>query len=186
MKRLLTLIITFTCMLCDQLSYAQTVSIVYSFGGNDLFSSTSFVGGPSYSGKGFYGSGVHASMEVYKNLSIVTGFSYEGNRFAVTPAPTGAPTILRYENINVFSVPLYIKYHFLKFLYVSGGPVFSINSGDQDLNGIGAAANFGAEYLFKNGLVLSFGPSMRIHGLVPWKHYRLINSGVNLGIGYRF
>jgi len=124
-------------------------------------------------------------MEVHKNLDIVTGFSYVRNRFERTEAPIGVHQSTYNENINISSIPILVKYHFLKFLYVGGGPVFGINSGDRDINGIGAYTNFGVEYVFKNSLVLSFGPFVRYHGLIPWKDYRLINSGVNFGIGYR-
>lgn len=162
-----------------------TVSIVYSFGGTDLYNTKNTVGAPSYSGRGFYGFGALASMEVEKNLDIVTGISYIGNRFRMTPAPIGTYPASTNVNVNIFSVPLILRYHFLKFLYVGAGPVFNINSGDRDLNGIGLSGLFGAEYAFDNGLVVTFGPNIRFYGLLPWKNYRLINSGVNIGIGYR-
>jgi len=87
--------------------------------------------------------------------------------------------------ITVFSIPLYAKYHFLKFLYVSGGPVFNLNSGDRDLNGIGVGGSFGAEYKFANGISITFGPFMRAQGLLPEKNYKLLNSGINFGVGYK-
>ncbi len=166
-------------------SAKATVSFVYSFGGTDLYNTRGIVGSPSYSGRGFYGFGAMGSVELERNLDIVTGLSYVGNRFRMTPAPTGTYPASENVNINIFSLPVMVRYHFLKFLYVGGGPVFSINSGDRDLNGIGLSGIFGAEFSFDNGLVVTFGPNIRLHGLLPWKNYRLINSGVNIGIGYR-
>lgn len=163
-----------------------TVGIIYSFGDNSLNSSMNFVGGPGYYGKGFYGLEARVSMEILNNLDIVTGVTLTGNKFEVTPPYTGTPVLTSSMNLNVFSIPLFAKYHFLKFLYVSGGPLFNLNSGERDLNGIGAGVDFGGEYSFNNGMVLSFGPYMRIFGILPWKNYKLINSGVNFGIGYRF
>ncbi|MEN6619731.1 MAG: hypothetical protein ABFC28_09640 [Rikenellaceae bacterium] len=201
MKQIAAFIISLVCLSYAHSLYAQTsqqgsyknifkgkttVGILYSFGDNSLNSSQNIVGGPGYYGKGFYGVVTRVSVQVINNLDIVTGLSIIGNKFEVTPAPIGTPVLTRSLNINVFSIPLFAKYHFLKFLYVSGGPVFNLNGGERDLNGIGAGADFGGEYLFNNGMVLSFGPFMRIIGIVPWKTYKLTNTGVNFGISYRF
>lgn len=198
MKHLFSFIVFLVLLAGFFTSYAQTskqsktfagkitVSGGFSFGGNDLFSSTDLVGGPSYQGKGFSGFEAGISLSVLKNLDVLTGFSIIGNNFGKTDAPSGSPAVTSNMNISVFSIPLYAKYHFLKFLFVSGGPVFNINSGDRDLNGIGAGGSFGTEYQFSNGLTLSFGPFIRINGLLPDKNYKLINSGVNIGAGFRF
>lgn len=201
MKSLFSTLVTFILLSCVSFSYAQTysdsplskpitgrttLSVLFSFGGNDLYSSPDVVGGPSYYGKGFTGIEGNVSMLVIKNLAVVTGFTFAINKFEKTDAPSGSPVVTTRQNIVVLSIPLYVKYHFLKFLYVSAGPVFNMNSGDRDLNGVGVGGTFGAEYAFNNGLLLSFGPFIRFHGLLPEKNYKLINSGVNFGIGYRF
>ncbi|OFY38767.1 MAG: hypothetical protein A2X18_08820 [Bacteroidetes bacterium GWF2_40_14] len=200
MKHIRIFVLSFLCITYASQVFAQntqqainkifkgktTVGIIYSFGDNSLNSSMNFVGGPGYYGKGFYGLGARVSMEIMNNLDIVTGVTLTGNKFEVTPPYTGTPVLTRSMNLNVFSIPLFAKFHFLKFLYVSGGPVFNLNGGERDLNGIGAGADFGGEYSFNNGIVLSFGPFIRVIGVLPWKNYKLINSGVNFGIGYRF
>ena len=201
MKTRLVLLVTLAILSCNNLLYSQspvsaelsnifhgktTLSFVYSFGGNDLYSADDIVGGPSYYGKGFFSIGAIASFEVMKNLDIVSGITYIRNRFEKTGAPIGVPQTPTNESIGVVNIPIFAKYHFLKFLYVGGGPVVCFNNGDRDLNGIGAEAHFGAEYNFKSGIVISFGPYMRIQGLLPSKEYRLFNSGVKFGLGYRF
>jgi hypothetical protein len=167
------------------LSSAKSKAIFsLSFGGDDLYSSEDIEGGPSYSGRGFYSFEAQITFKISKRFDIVPGLSFTGNNFNVAPA--FRPTLLTKQTINVFSMPVYIRYHFLKYFYISGGPTFNINGGDRDLNGIGAGFNFGGEYSLKNSIIINFGPFIRYQGLVPWKNYKLSNRGVTLGIGYQF
>lgn len=166
------------------LPYGKSVTVKVSFGGNDLYSSEDIEGGPSYTGIGFYSIEADIAFKITDNLDIVPGISFIGNSFDVSPAYR--PTLSEKQSLNVFSIPVYARYHFFKYLFVSGGPTFNVNGGDRDLNGIGAGLHFGGEFKLNNGLLVTFGPFIRYQGILPWKSYKLANRGVTFGIGYRF
>jgi len=166
------------------LSSRKSVGLTVSFGGDDLFSSEDIEGGPSYSGRGLYSMEAHIAFKLTDHIDLVPGVSFTCNSFDVAPAYR--PTLSKRQNINVLSIPVYARYHFFKYLYISGGPTFNINGGDRDLNGIGAGINFGGEFNMSNGMLITFGPFIRYQGLLPWKNYKLSNRGIALGIGYRF
>lgn len=166
------------------LPYGKSVTFKISYGGNDLYSSEDIEGGPSYTGRGFYSIEAEMAFRITDNLDIVPGISFIGNSFDVSPAYR--PTLSDRQSLNVFSIPVYVRYHFFKYLFVSGGPTFNANGGDRDLNGIGAGLHLGGEFKLSNGLLVTFGPFIRYQGILPWKSYKLANRGVTFGVGYRF
>lgn len=168
----------------ELLPYGKSVTFKISYGGNDLYSSEDIEGGPSYTGRGFYSIEAEMAFRITDNLDIVPGISFIGNSFDVSPAYR--PTLSDRQSLNVFSIPVYVRYHFFKYLFVSGGPTFNANGGDRDLNGIGAGLHLGGEFKLSNGLLVTFGPFIRYQGILPWKSYKLANRGVTFGVGYRF
>ena len=98
---------------------------------------------------------------------------------------TGGVVTSSTGSIKVFSLSVYARLHFLKYLYLGAGPILSINTGDRDINGIGAGAVFGGEYTFSNRMVISFGPYAAIRGLLPGKTYKLLNTVVTFSLGYK-
>ncbi|MFA5329843.1 MAG: hypothetical protein WC384_18750 [Prolixibacteraceae bacterium] len=54
----------------------------------------------------------------------------------------------------------------------------------------GKMAGIGLKYDFKSGLTISANPCARLHSLIAFSndgiHYRLLESGIKFGIGYKF
>ncbi|MCK9304738.1 MAG: hypothetical protein PHP30_03470 [Bacteroidales bacterium] len=167
------------------LKWKGSAGISYSFGSAELYADKDLIGGPTYSGRGSNRFSLWMVAGMSKKTDFQISASYTGNRFQITPAYTGGTVTSTSGNISVFSLSAFARYHFLKYLYLGAGPVLSMNTGDRDLNGIGAGAIFGGEYTFSNKIVISFGPYAYLHGLLPNKTYKLLNAGVNFSIGYK-
>lgn len=167
------------------LSGKSSAGISYSFGSAELYADRDLIGGPSYSGRGSNRLSLWLNSDISRNTDIHISASYTGNRFQITPAYTGGVVTSSTGSIKVFSLSVYARLHFLKYLYLGAGPILSINTGDRDINGIGAGAVFGGEYTFSNRMVISFGPYAAIRGLLPGKTYKLLNTGVTFSLGYK-
>jgi len=199
MKRIIVITVMIFLTFCTDRIYAQheelsskiehfisgskSAAFAFSFGGNSLYSSEDIEGGPTYSGREFYSLEAQIIFKLSDRIDIVPGISFIRNLFYYSPA--FKPTLSEKASINVFSIPLYARYHFLKFLFLGGGLTINVNGGDRDLNGIGAGIQFGGEFNLNNGMFLTFSPFIRTQGLLPWKNYKLTNTGVTLSIGYK-
>ncbi len=167
------------------LSEKSSAGISYSVGSADLFANSGIIGGPTYIGRGFNRIGLWLIRDLGRKTDIHFTASYTDNRFNINAPYTGTPVVSRPGSVKHYAVSVFARYHFFKYLYAGAGPVFGISSGERDISGIGAGGNFGAEYAFSNGIVISFGPYGAIHGLLPAKTYKLINAGVSFSIGYK-
>ncbi|MDR1156288.1 MAG: hypothetical protein LBL04_16415 [Bacteroidales bacterium] len=102
------------------------------------------------------------------------------------------------DDMYIFSLPLHLKYHFLKYLFVEGGLNLNYNKGKGGYKfGAGLSANIGAEYVLRSGITFSASPFGQCNLLIaPIEHdtgiykpsgmNKLFQWGVKLGIGYRF
>ena len=83
------------------------------------------------------------------------------------------------------SIPIQLKYHFTKTVYLNFGPSLDISNGFSETGfGLGLRAGVGFEHEFKNGILLSLNPYLKAD-FGSWDvNYFLI--AVNLGVGYRF
>jgi hypothetical protein len=136
--------------------------------------------------------GFRYSREVYKNLSIETGFNYSYADIKASSMyfPDGANT-WDYKS-EILSIPITINYTLLKFLFVNGGPLIdyqNVGSGFDSQSGIGYSIGFGVKYKFKN-IILSINPNFKKHAVIPFEknscQQRLTEKGIQFGIGYYF
>jgi hypothetical protein len=107
----------------------------------------------------------------------------------------GSYTSIYRDKLFIFSLPLHIKYHFLKYLFVEGGVDLNYHPSKGYKYGAGLSAGIGAEYVFHSGITLSaspFGQWSLLVGDEQNKTYSILESdalslfGIKLGIGYRF
>lgn len=194
MKKSLLLLLT----LIGLQSFSQNKSelgISFRSGQSDLMSFAKTVGGPGYSGDGFYSFGITYLRALKSGLSFESGFEYSQNKITITSnIPPQYPRITRHEKIGLLSLPIACRFVFLKYAFVNGGLLLDIDtnlSGSADSQtGIGAMLGAGLKYDFKSGITVSANPCLRIHSILAFSgngnHQRLIDSGVKLGIGYRF
>ena len=83
------------------------------------------------------------------------------------------------------TIPIQFKYSFGKVAYLNYG--LFLNTYDN-FRGylIGYGLGIGFEHKFSNGIVLSLNPYVRYNGLPIPDYMGFLQSGVNLGAGYKF
>lgn len=119
---------------------------------------------------------------VKKWMDFETGIEYGHHRY------TKDFFLLNKEeayNFSILNVPITARINFLKYFFVNGGAVLSvdINSG-YGLGGLGAIVGGGGKYDFKNGMSVFVNPYAKIHGLIPWNSGALLESGFRFGFYY--
>ena len=171
------------------------------------------IGGPGYKEKYYYRLGFDYSRKLSKHWDFCTGFEYTYSLLTVHPADcSGDQGIVSpqpyNDDLKIGTIPFQMKYHFAKFFYVNGGlllNVFSKHTREQSTYErnrhmlLGCGLGVGVEHEFSNGITLSLNPFFRWNGLENAEKlqslskslfmYRgavYVQTGVSLGIGYRF
>ncbi len=149
-------------------------------------------GGSNYNMESYKEYGFKYLYRLSENTRIETGFNYAQGKIKITPEYMGVPVQSRFEKLKLYSIPIYINYTFWKYLYLNGGAIIDIQSSSNDIDsqsGIGLSAGFGIKYKLKNFIVF-VNPNIKIHSfqsiLQGDNKYRLIESGVQIGLGYQF
>ena len=194
MKKTLFLLICFGSMQCFA-QHKSEIGIWGGFGQNDIMSFAKTVGGPGYSGDGYYAFGITYIHPIYLWLGFETGLEYSDNKITISSnLPPQYPKVTRHEKIGLLSVPVACRINFLKYAFLNGGLLFDVDtnlsSSVHSQTGIGALLGIGLKYDFKSGITLAVNPNLRIHRIISFNmdgsDQRLINSGVKLGVGYCF
>jgi len=212
MKRILiTIAVCFSVIT----SYGQTekknlIGTHFALGGGEYL--TRMDGGGSYDTKYYYGFGLDYSRMLSKRLDLCSGFEYQYSKMTGTPALEVDLAPFN-ENLKLATIPVMLKYHFWKYFYVNGGLLFNVAAriGSEHRVGgptknlnmfLGCGIGVGFRYEFNSGFMLTVNPSIRCNGLenaektesflgflkAPGKidGYQFFQSGVSLGIGYKF
>ena len=161
-----TLLLILTCI--STVFYAQDKPRKHYFGNHVSW------GKSSYSGS------------VYTKNYFTAGFDYALYITDITELHTGL-SITSDKKLFLLSVPLSLKVHFLKYLFIDSGVNFNNHIG------IGVGTGIGAEYTFKPGIAISAGYQLQ------WKFFDLFSQqknsvgvdilnqrGIIVGVGYRF
>ena len=156
----------------------------------------SLLGGPGYSGDGFYTIGAACQIPLTSRLDFETGLDYAKHNVIISPADFSST--LYKVNVRVASIPLTVKLNFLKHFFVNGGCLLDIDlssssSSNSSLmidnqDGLGAMLGVGMKYDFKFGGTLFVNPNLKCHSLVHFttKDYRqrLLEAGIRIGFMY--
>ena len=172
------------------------ISVFYGFTGNELLRNEDLVGGPSYDGKGSDIFGINYQRALNKDISLETGLEYSKNKIGITPSfYPGIDLTPRQEDIELITIPVYVKFTFFKYFFVNGGTLidFEINREDylstDEQSGIGFGAGIGGQYTFRN-FTFYINPLLRYHALIPFhkENYQqhLTEAGIKFGLGYNF
>ena len=129
------------------------------------------------------------SLRTHNKLRFELGVNYLNGTLKIKPAPTGdsirdAP---HYQNIILFSSPVYLNYRFWKYFFLTGGVLFDYQKSESDTYsgiGIGYGFGLGARYSCKN-YFFYINPKVERH-LFFSKSYGLIEFGLMAGMGYSF
>ena len=184
----------------------------FGYGG---YGTVGLVGTPSYSSRYYYTIGLDYARKLSKRLDLCSGLEYTYNDMTITPAPTGIERPSFDANLTLFTLPVQIKYHVGKVFFFNGGLLFNILATERSeafayvAEGwyplekehksyvalfLGFGLGFGFEHEFHSGITLSFNPYVRFNGIgnaislqsASLNHYKFIQGGVSLGVGYKF
>lgn len=196
MKRLILIIVTCSTVFN---TYCQTdkknlVGTHIAFG-SGLYG-IPFAKGANNNVKYFYSIGLDYVRVLSNHWDLCSGFEYTYTHMTVTY--TGLPERTPYkEYLTFLTLPVLLKYHFGKMVYLTGGPVFYLSKKSHDGHyapyrsyGSGFVFGIGFEHEFSSGVMLSLNPYARWNrmggGLIGRNHYSFLQGGVSLGIGYKF
>ena len=219
MKQKLTILVAILTVinLFSQKIYSQTdkknlIGVHFSFGGGVY--TTNMVGGGAYETKHYYSIGLDYSRVLSKRLNVCSGLEYTYISMMVTPVYTGGveERIPHKEHFTfTTTIPVQLKYHFVRFFYLNGGMFFNIlaktsedwtvKSRDGEYRAthnlgmlLGCGVGVGFEYEFGSGIIVSLNPYFRLNGIggvgsfyfTQLTGYQFLQGGINLGIGYKF
>ena len=172
-------------------------------------------GAPSYSSKHYYTVGFDYSKQLSKRWDLCSGLEYTYNDMTMTPAPMGEERPSWNAYLTLVTIPVQIKYHFGKVIYFNSGILLNVLASErseaygystegwypldrENKHSVGLLLGFGLgigfEHEFDSGITLFLNPYARFNGIgkaasfqsEPLEHYKYLQGGVSLGIGYKF
>lgn len=194
MRKIISLIL---CLISIQ-AFSQElpeVGLSFSTGKSDLTSFAKTVGGPGYSGDGFYSFGISYLRPINSWLSFESGLEFSSYKITITPnLMLIYGGVVRHEKINMLTLPIVYRVNFLKYAFVNGGLLVDLDSGLSNSvdsqTGIGALLGFGLRYPFKSGISISASPCLKVHSIFAFSsggnHARLVDTGIKIGIAKKF
>jgi len=144
-----------------------------------------------------FGFGIDYSRKLTEHWSLSGGFErlaiINSSKSIISKEQVGDEVIYSvtdkkglYFDWRMTSIPVQLKYHFRKTIYIHFGPSLDLLT-DEILGtkvGLGWRAGVGFEHEFSNGITLSLNPYFKADfGNTYTEYYQLV---VNLGVGYRF
>ena len=174
---------------------SHTLSLNYGFGGNMMLVD-GFNKEKGFSNDGMYSIGIRYQKNISERIALKTGLDYSRNNVLVA---AGYHPYLPEDgesswDINLLSLPIYINYQPLDFLFIEAGPIIDLQFNIWDSqptdtqSGIGLALGIGGIYTYKN-LCFTLGPFANYHAILQFEPYdrdRLLEMGVKFGIGFNF
>lgn len=168
--------------------------IAFSGGGgkNDIFRFHELIGAGSFTGTGMWTAGAELRRIITDHFSIETGVSYAHQYYFSSPAP-GIPGEDIPGNFGIITLPLSARVDFLKYLFADAGVIASFQTGHSradNMTGLGLTEGLGAQYRFKSDIFIRvrvYGTQYALLHFMPDDYPQTLwNSGVTLGMGYRF
>lgn len=168
----------------------------YSFfaggGKNDIFRFNELDGAGSVTGTGMWTAGADLRRMFGDHFSLETGLAYSHQYYYTSPAP-GLEGDDHPGNFGLVMLPLTARVDFLKWFYADAGALISLQagiSGIDNMTGLGATAGVGIQHNFRSDVFIRVRAYATQHAIVHFipEDYpqTLFNSGVTIGVGYRF
>jgi len=136
--------------------------------------------------------GIDLRRLIGDHFSIETGISYAHQYYYTSPAP-GIEGEDSPGSLGMITIPVTARLDFLKWFFADAGALFGIQAGIpnfENMSGLGATAGAGFQYMFKSDVfvrVRAYGSQYGLLHFFPDDYPRtLFNSGITVGIGYRF
>lgn len=171
------------------------ISVSYHLATPQASMGPDYAGGPSYDANGNTIVGIRYQRNIKTSLALETGLEFTRYKFKIGSAPMGdRPTTYRRTEVSLLSVPIYANLSFLRYLFVNGGPIVSIQLKNRDMKkfdqtGLGLGLGFGGKYTIKNATIF-VNPYSRQNTVISFagdgEKRGILELGLRMGIGYRF
>ena len=172
----------------------HVISINYGIGRNTMLIN-GFEKREGYSNNGMYSIGLHYQHNLSETLALKTGLEYRKNNIMIAAGYNpDVPDISGSWDTDILTLPLFINYQPLKYIFIEGGPLVDLqfniwnNQPTAAQTGIGFGLGVGGIYSYKN-LVFTLSPFVNYHAIIqfePTIKERLAETGVKFGFGYQF
>jgi len=170
------------------------ISINYGRGWNTMLIN-GFEKREGYSNNGMYSIGLHYQHNLSETLALKTGLEYRKNNIMIAAGYNpDVPDISGSWDTDILTLPLFINYQPLRYIFIEGGPLVDLqfniwdNQPTATQSGVGFGLGIGGIYSYKN-LVFTLSPFVNYHAIIqfePTIKERLAETGVKFGFGYRF
>jgi len=197
MFRNVTIITSFTLLFFTGICTGQKTwwgeYALYAGGGvNDIFRFEELLGAGSVTGTGMWTVGLDLRRLFGDHFSIETGISYAHQHYYTSPAP-GIGGEDQPGTFGMLAMPMKARVDFLKWLFADAGVLFALQPGGShvdNMTGLGVTIGAGFQYNFRSDVFIRlrvYGSQYGLLHLMPEDYPQtLTNSGVTLGVGYRF
>lgn len=165
------------------------------FGGggtNSIFRYDELEGSASVTGTGIWTAGIDVRRLFGDHFSLESGLGYSHQYYYTSPAP-GIPGDDVPGSFGIIALPFTARVDFLHWFFADAGAVFTLQTGNSqtdNMTGLGVTLGAGFQYNFKSDIFLRIRAYTSQYALLHFmpEDYpqTLMNSGVTLGIGYRF
>ncbi len=193
MKKILLFILLFVT-LCSpaQETWYGDIALYGGGGTNDIFRFNELDGAGSFTGNGFWISGLDFRRIVSDHFSIESGLAYSHYYYTLTSAPV--PEITETPvSFGMITVPVTARLDFLKYFFIDGGIVAGLQTGTSmadNMTGLGLTAGVGFQYLFRSDIFMGIRAVASQHALLHFmpEDYpqTMSDAGIRISFGYRF
>ncbi|MDX9773384.1 MAG: outer membrane beta-barrel protein [Bacteroidales bacterium] len=193
MKKRIIFVVWLIPLLCSgQGTWYGEYSVFGGGGTNDIYRFRELDGAGSVTGTGMWNGGIDLRRLIGDHFSIETGISYAHQYYYTSPAP-GIEGEDSPGSLGMITIPVTARLDFLKWFFADAGALFGIQAGIpnfENMSGLGATVGAGFQYMFKSDVfvrVRAYGSQYGLLHFFPDDYPRtLFNSGITVGIGYRF
>ena len=173
----------------------NTISLNYGFGGNRMLVN-GFNKEKGFSNDGMYSIEIHYQKNISEVIALKTGLSYSRNSILVAAGyhPYQPENRESSWDIKLLSLPIFINYQPLDYLFIEAGPIVDFqyeiwDSQPTDTqSGIGLGLGIGGIYAYRN-FCFTLSPFANYHAMIQFEPYdrdRLVEIGLKFGIGFKF
>lgn len=171
---------------------ANEISIYYGISDSKLLRNEEIVGAGYHETSKLNEFGVKYLRHIKNNFSIELGMNILKADLAIHSAPTFPLIPVRYEKLEMISIPIAANYTLWRYLFVNAGPVLDFQTSENSIDsqsGIGYSIGFGGKYHFNNFLIY-VNPNYKRHAVVPFEKEiypeKLTEFGIQFGLGLKF
>lgn len=189
--KLIFILFIFTISIQSHAQKTNEFRIYYGLNSDSYFQDNDLIGGGSYDVLNNFEFGFKYLKLISKNLQLETGINYAKLDVEIHPAPMFPPLDSRFDKMKIISIPLYLNYTFLKYVFINAGPMIDINLSNSTIesqSGIGFGLGIGGKFDFKHFSVF-INPIYKKHSLLSFEnndHRRKLNTtSFQFGICYK-